>query len=183
MTTFLSKQRQHGSGEGQPGSVVWFISFGDLLTLLLCFFLVLTPWQHLKRSPDVQSLRGINRDSLSNNSSGTTFASDRALRGTVIKLELPLFAGGWQDDEERLSSGELVSNLRKVMSGGARADVLVCAPPEERVGIIRHVGEAFDSGLGSISSVRFVVAERCDESAVLAPVTGTVVGRIRIVGT
>jgi hypothetical protein len=69
------------------------------------------------------------------------------------------------------------------MSVGARADVLICAPLEERVAIIRHVGEAFDSGLGSIASVRFVVAERCDESAVLAPVIGSVVGRIRIVGT
>jgi hypothetical protein len=69
------------------------------------------------------------------------------------------------------------------MSGGARADVLICASPEERVGIIRHVGEAFDDGLGSISSVRFVVVERCDESAVLAPITGSVVGRIRILGT
>jgi len=183
MTTFLFKQRQHGSGEGQPGSVVWFISFGDLLTLLLCFFLVLTPWQHLKRSPDVQSLRVINGDSLLKNPSGTTFAYDPALRGSVIKLELPLFEGTWHADGDRLSSGALVSDLRRLMSGGARADVLICASPEERVGIIRHVGEAFDDGLGSISSVRFVVVERCDESAVLAPITGSVVGRIRILGT
>jgi hypothetical protein len=183
MTTSLSKQRQHGSGEGQPGSVVWFISFGDLLTLLLCFFLVLTPWQHLKRSPDVESLRGINADSVPKNPSGTTLASDPALRGSVIKLELPLFEGAWQAGGDHLSSGELLSDLRGLMSVDARADVLVCAPPEERVSIIRYVGEAFDSGIGSISNVRFVVAERCDESAVLAPIIGRVVGRIRIVGT
>jgi outer membrane lipoprotein SlyB len=47
----------------------------------------------------------------------------------------------------------------------------------------RVAGEAFDGGLGSISSVRFVVVETCDESAVLAPITGSVVGRIRILGT
>ena len=183
MRTSLSNQRHYSSGEGQPGSVVWFISFGDLLTLLLCFFLVLTPWQNLKRSPDVQLLRGINGDSVLNNPSGTTFASDPALRGSVIKLELPLFDATWQGGGDRPSSGELVSDLRRLMSAGARADVLICAPSEERVGIIRYVGEAFDRGVGSISGVRFVVMEQCDESAVLAPITGSVVGRIRIVGT
>ena len=183
MTTSLSKQRHHSSGEGQPGSVVWFISFGDLLTLLLCFFLVLTPWQHLKRSPDVESSRGINGDSASNNQFGTTLASDPALRGSVIKLELPLFEGVWPAGGDQPPSGELVSDLRMVMSAGARAEVLVCAPVEQRVGIIRYVGEAFDSGIGSISNVRFVVAGWCDESKVLAPITGSVVGRIRIVGT
>lgn len=29
---------------GDAASLAWLISFGDLLTLLVCFFLVLTPW-------------------------------------------------------------------------------------------------------------------------------------------
>lgn len=183
MTISLSKQRHHGSSDGQPGSVVWFISFGDLLTLLLCFFLVLTPWQHLKRSHDVESLRGINGESASNNQSGTTLASDPALRGSVIKLELPLFKVAWPAGGDQPPFGELVSDLRRMMSAGAQAEVLVCAPVEQRVGIIRYVGEAFESGIGSISSVRFVIVGQCDESTILAPITGSVVGRIRIVGT
>lgn len=33
-------------------NLVWLISFGDLLTLLVCFFLVLTPWSQVSFSSD-----------------------------------------------------------------------------------------------------------------------------------
>jgi hypothetical protein len=183
MTTSLSKSRHHLASEGQPGSVVWFISFGDLLTLLLCFFLVLTPWDRLKKPSNAQSLPTVNGQSEGSVLSGTTFASDLPLRGSVIKLELPLFedAGGLSGDG--LSSAALSEELKRAMPNDARVDVLVCSGSDDRATVVRFVGEAFERSFGSAKAVRFVVKRSCDESRVLAPVTKKVVGRIRIVGT
>ena len=183
MTTSLSKYRRHGTSEGQPGSVVWFISFGDLLTLLLCFFLVLTPWDRLKRSSNTQSLLTVTGQSDVSANHGTTFASDSPLRGSVITLELPLFEGEWALSRVGLSSAALSKELSRAMPSGGRIDVLVCSGPDDRAAVVRFVGEAVERSFGRRVSARFVVRRACEEFQVLAPVTNKVVGRIRIAGT
>ena len=183
MTTSLSKYRHHGASEGQPGSVVWFISFGDLLTLLLCFFLVLTPWDRLKKSSNTQSLPIVTAQSATVDSPGTTFASDLPLRGSVIALELPLFEGEEGLGGEGIASAALSSELTRAMPSGGRIEVLVCSGADDRAAVVRFVGEAVERSFGSGVSARFVVRRSCEVSQVLAPVTKQVVGRIRIVGT
>ncbi len=54
-------------------SVVWFISFGDLLTLLVCFFFVLTPQLTFERNENVKK-EALKLDGHTEIPSGTTFA-------------------------------------------------------------------------------------------------------------
>lgn len=183
MTTSHSNSKRSHVSEGQPGSVVWFISFGDLLTLLLCFFLVLTPWDRLKKTSNRQSLSTVTAPSTNPPQTGTTFASDLPLRGSVIKLELPLFKGAEGISGDGISPATLSAELTRAMPSGARVDVLVCGRADERAEIVRYVGETLERTFGSARGVRFVVRRGCDASEILAPVTGEVVGRIRIVGT
>ena len=183
MTTSHSNSKHYSVSDGQPGSVVWFISFGDLLTLLLCFFLVLTPWDRLKKSPNSQSLPAVTVPSTDLPQTGTTFASDLPLRGSVIKLELPLFKGADSISGEGVSPENLSAELTRAMPSDGRVDVLICGGVDDRAALVRYVGETFERAFGSARAVRFVVRRACDVSQVLAPVTGEVVGRIRIVGT
>jgi hypothetical protein len=183
MTTSLSNSKRYESSDGQPGSVVWFISFGDLLTLLLCFFLVLTPWDRLKKPENPELSSAVIPASIDPAIAGTTFASDLPLRGSVIKLELPLFEGVGGSSGEGLSSAALSEELKRAWSGDDRVEVLVCSDIDERATVVRYVGEAFERSFRSSATVRFVVARTCDGSRVLAPVTRKTVARIRIVGT
>jgi len=183
MTTSLSNSRRHSASEGQPGSVVWFISFGDLLTLLLCFFLVLTPWDQLKKRSNAQSLPSVNGQSQTSVRAGTALASDLPLRGSVIKLELPLFEERGGLSSEGLSPAALSEELKRAMPSDGRVDVLVCSDTDHRASVVRYVGGALERSFGSSISVRFVVRGACDVSQVFAPITKQIVGRIRIVGT
>lgn len=182
MTTFHSKPRHPGTSDGQPGSVVWFISFGDLLTLLLCFFLVLTPWDDLNKAPNAQSLKTVTDNVAASTQAGIPFASDLPLRGSVIKLELPLFEGTGTLGAPELSPVALSAELKRAMPKDGRVEVLVCSGPDERADVVRYVGEVFDRSFGGNTGIRFLVRRSCDASQVLAPVTKKLVGRIRIVG-
>jgi hypothetical protein len=144
--------------------VVWFISFGDLLTLLLCFFLVLTPWDRLKKSSNTESLPTVTAQSDTIDNPGTTLASDLPLRGSVIALELPLFEGEGGLSGEGLSSAALSRELTRAMPSGGRIDVLVCSGADVRAAVVRFVGEAVERSFGSGVSARFVVRRSCEVS-------------------
>jgi hypothetical protein len=61
------------SNVDEQTSVVWFISFGDLLTLLVCFFFVLTPRLVFSRAEDMK--KGVlNTDIPVASPNGTAFA-------------------------------------------------------------------------------------------------------------
>jgi hypothetical protein len=181
MTISHSSSRYHQAGEGQPGSVVWFISFGDLLTLLLCFFLVLTPWDRLKEVRKGQSLHTSTQDATVSNGHGTTFASDLPLRGSVVKHELPIFSR-----ELEMEDSLMFGTQERELSGGLlskdRVEVLVCSPPEERARVMHGVNEMLNRVSKNVT-VRFLVTLKCDENEVRAPVTERYVGRIRVLGT
>ncbi len=73
-----------------PANDVWFISLGDLLTLLVCFFLVLTPE---KMSPqDVrQSKQVVNSTLKQLKSAGTEFASRPTGQNSGSILSAPVW--------------------------------------------------------------------------------------------
>lgn len=183
MTTSLSNHRRYASSEGQPGSVVWFISFGDLLTLLLCFFLVLTPWDRLKSAPKAQSLPDVTSQPAMISQSGTTFASDPLLRGSVVKLEFPILVEEvGEDGVETFMLGNLEQDLRGAIPHGRSAEILVCSSPDGRSRLVHEVEEMFQRSDGGLMPRRFVVSRACDMDQILAPVTKRVVGRVRITG-
>lgn len=183
MTSSRSRQLRHSSNEGQPGSVVWFISFGDLLTLLLCFFLVLTPWDRLQKVKDPQSLQHISSQTAGSDQNGIAFASDSHLKGSVVKLEVPIFARQWGEKDVLTPIDALEQELRSVASRNGRAEVLVCSSHEDRARVVLGVGGVLRRSLGSDVAIRFVVSSSCEDVHVTAPVTDEVVGRIRILGT
>lgn len=182
MTTSHCSSRHQHSSDGQPGSVVWFISFGDLLTLLLCFFLVLTPWDRLKDPAKGQSLQEGMPKSGEGFKGGTTFAPDLPLRGSVVKRELPIFT-----TELEMEDGAIVALLEKELSEVSltedRIEVLICAPVEERARVAHGIDQALRRVGCTDASVRFLVTTRCDDSQVLDPVTDRYVGRVRVLGT
>jgi hypothetical protein len=55
-------------------SIVWFISFGDLLTLLVCFFFVLTPRLSFEQRKDMKE-ELVTLDGVKESRSGTVFAN------------------------------------------------------------------------------------------------------------
>ena len=178
-----SSEASRYAASTSPGSVVWFISFGDLLTLLLCFFLVLTPWDRLKSVPNTQSLRPVTSNNSTLTQRGTTFASDPSLRGSVINLELPIFVedeGG--DGFHTLKLGNLERELRREMPEARSAEVLVCGPLEGRARLVHEVEEMFRLSDSNKMSRRFTISRSCENDRVLVPVTERVVGRIRILG-
>jgi hypothetical protein len=181
MTTSHSSSRYYRSAEGQPGSVVWFISFGDLLTLLLCFFLVLTPWDRLKEAGKSKSVQASTSTLSVHQQHGTTFASDLPLRGSVVKHELPIFARELEMDDA-VMFGILEKELVGISPSHDRIEVLVCSPTEERARVVYGLGEVFKRVVAKDVSVRFLVTPRCDAHAVLVPVTEQYLGRIRILG-
>jgi hypothetical protein len=95
---------------GSAASDIWFISFGDLLTLLVCFFLVLTPKDSLSgESPERN--QGVSLNSLTPAGAGTKVA-DKGLRfsafssaiETGLKVDLKDYSvaiGGLERFEER----------------------------------------------------------------------------------
>lgn len=179
MTTSHSSSRYYRSSEGQPGSVVWFISFGDLLTLLLCFFLVLTPWDRLKEAGKSQSVQPTNLKTEAHQNHGTTFASVHPLRGSVVRRELPIFARELETDDAGMFRA-LQEDLEGASLGDDRIEVIVCSPAEERARVVYGLREMFKRVVRGDVSVRFLVTPRCDASAVLAPVTERYLGRIRV---
>jgi hypothetical protein len=169
----------------QPGSVVWFISFGDLLTLLLCFFLVLTPWEKLRATGNVKVKQEVASASHRDAQVGTVFASTDPQGQPAIMAEIPIYA-------EHVS-GESLSGLvslanalqQEVAPAVERAHsitVTLCDSNIERVRALANIGrltQEFDrQGVG----VGIEVASDCDRIEILRPTTGRVVGVISVRG-
>lgn len=183
MTSFTSKQHRYSSGDGQPGSATWFISFGDLLTLLLCFFLVLTPWDRLKARNQSQSSQAVSAQNAPLRADGTTFALDLPLRGSVTILEAPLLSNDWgivADEAPGFPLDAVEAAVRGVDVTKGIASVLVCDHNVDRVAIFREVGEVIRRVSGDGVAVVLEVSEDCENPPLLKPVTEKVVGRIRI---
>ncbi len=183
MTSYTSKQHRYTSGDGQPGSATWFISFGDLLTLLLCFFLVLTPWDRLKSPQQSQSSQRFSVQSTSISAHGTTFASDLPLRGSVTILEVPLLSNDWgivADEAPGFPVDALEAELRGINVSRGTASLLVCDGKADRAAILREVGDVVRRVSGEGVQVVVEVSGDCENPPLLKPVTDKVVGRIRI---
>jgi hypothetical protein len=151
--------------DSQLGFVSWFISFGDLLTLLVCFFLLLTP-RGMVRHMQTQKEQGVNDSPSADHMIGTSLASRpfnvKGVSGEVIPVWLyprrvaglehaPL---GGQEDWLKL--------LRTYVSEGALATVKLCKADtntetevlSQALGELAKIGE-------SASRVKFETEAEC----------------------
>ena len=117
------------------------------------------------------ALRFVGQEGLSNRLSDFDLNQFFQLTAADIKA-----VGAQFRSDHRASAALMVLYLRAV---GRPLDSSTVLPRN----LLRYVGETFERAFGSARAVRFVVRRACDVSQVLAPVTGEVVGRIRIVGT
>jgi hypothetical protein len=164
---------------------VWFISFGDLLTLLLCFFLVLTPWDKLRAKANLAEHQGVVAVSSLKSGFGTEFAPAVFQSRSSVLAEMPIY-------EEQLGSidlGNLVSlahayerEIGPVVNDAQSITLTVCAPDVDRRKVLAEVGSLVRSVVGESANLGIEVASTCQHLDILRPTTAEVVGVVSVRG-
>lgn len=164
----------------QSASLVWLISFGDLLTLLVCFFLVLTPWEKFTAASLPQSDSAVTQVERDFASTGTQFASLPQQLPSVVVAEVPIF------DLETLEAQLGVNaELKQALSAapeGALATLAVCGAGLERKDVLAQFGALVQRGIGSPGGVALEFFPECGEMPLLRPITAQVLGVVRLRG-
>jgi hypothetical protein len=149
----------------QLGTISWFISFGDLLTLLVCFFLLLTP-RFANPGQQTQGQQGVSNVTTPRQIPGTTFAS----RSSDVKDASGKTVPVWRRDPVVASSGESLSGaqaewLRLLIDNilqGATATVSVCEAESESE-VISEALEKLQAVGESASQVTFQLGAQCEQ--------------------
>ena len=186
MNPSSSKHRALSHSDGTPGSVVWYISFGDLLTLLLCFFLVLTPWDRLKGGAVSQSGQVFSNQNKPARSGGIAFASDPSLRGSDLLADIPVFVEDWigvHPEETESRPTRIEAELQAFRGQRVAASVVVCEREIDRTRFVETVGRLVQQILGEDVSIGIEVRGNCSEAAIRRPMTEVPVGGIRVTRT
>ena len=185
----MTGQRVRMRGESRqtssnPESVVWFISFGDLLTLLLCFFLVLTPWQAWGRKRLTHENQDVTPQNAERAPLGTAFAQDAARKVSEVVAEIPLFEDAVSSDSA-VSSALLLSTMEQELapyltSDGLVLTVVACSPESGRRDVVKRVAPLALSPEFSRMTFRTELVTSCSEARILRPTTAKMVGSIRV---
>jgi hypothetical protein len=186
VTSISSRKQPRDLGCEHPGSVIWYLSFGDLLTLLLCFFLVLTPWDKLKGTVNDQSVRGLEPAQGQPPHNGTTLASHPPLRGSVVLQELPILKRHVErgpESPEALFPGLSEGDLSKLLGSGGKVAILVCDARVDRAEILREFSQLIHRVGGDTAVFGIEISTSCESAEVLSPMTEEIVGRVRVTGT
>jgi flagellar motor protein MotB len=181
----FSFMHSQGRSSVQTASVVWWISFGDLLTLLLCFFLVLTPWDKLRASNQSKAKQELSKEPSPSGGFGTAFAKQQRGSQVEVLAEIPLyrdqFSGEYQIEELSLF-GSLATETEHIRSKVGSVALKLCDRGVDRLRIAAQVGALLASTREHASKVRIEFASSCESLEVLRPVTDSVVGVISIRG-
>lgn len=184
METDLSQSSmQHASS--QSGSVVWFISFGDLLTLLLCFFLVLTPWEKLRPTANPKIKQEVVSTARGGMQLGTVFAPSNVEGQSPIMAEIPIYA-------EHVS-GESLSGLASLADALKREldplteeahslTITVCDSTVDKARALVAVANLTREVDRTAVGIGIEVASDCDRIDILRPTTAKVVGVVSMRG-
>ena len=114
----MIKDKQVSSrAQYDTASVVWFISFGDLLTLLVCFFLLLTPWGGRHEPLKISKNQEVTVGSHVAEADGTSFAYRPVGQKYMLLAEVPLLKSDLSS-QPRVTREELTSVLRKYSTAG-----------------------------------------------------------------
>lgn len=193
----------------QPGSVVWFISFGDLLTLLVCFFFVLTPWDRLKPGANNKSSQALETESRGESHSveqgGISLAThslkDLAKDSVVLLAEVPIpdcETGDVVCDSEFPALLANVGTENKEIGSTSEHTVVIrlCAEAGQKQQMLERIGRVLTGSHDSVADswvANSPVAEKdmqvrvellggeCGEIHVLAPYVGKAIGSVRLI--
>lgn len=158
--------------------LVWLISFGDLLTLLVCFFLVLTPWHSLRSVADSEN-KVISRASGLNVSDGIPLANSSVGPKVGVVSEVPIERHQFADEMRiALFTTALTSALTGPEALNASIRVRMCSGFEET---IRSVMSIITQHKRASQRVSIELLGNCEQVEVLYPTSATVVGSIRLV--
>lgn len=165
---------------GSAASLVWLISFGDLLTLLVCFFLVLTPWHAMRRRGETRN-PVIPATSTSRGASGTSLANPTVGPKPGLIIEVPIERGQFADPkksavfakamEEALANPETHTSSVLVRGCGSGT----------RDETIRMVSSLIRAHTRPMQRVSIELVSECESFEVVHPTSAAVVGSIRIV--
>lgn len=153
-----------------PGSVVWFISFGDLLTLLLCFFLVLTPWDQLSRSPADKGSQGVTSQTRLERPAGTSLAHQPPRGEPELLAEVPVYSG-LMASHDGVAEAKLLAALEDGLrphrgTPGLTMKVVLCpGAADQRGSLLGKVLPLVASPGFAQAALEVEVAAACDEGA------------------
>jgi len=171
----------------QPASTVWFISFGDLLTLLLCFFLVLTPWARLPSGAVSPQNQPVNSSQGPTDGVGTSLAQPTARGNSRVVAEIPLFEDFATSDSpvaRALLLAALEDGLRgQLATDGLVMTVVACSPEAGRQDVVQKAVPLALSPEFSRMALRVELLTSCEEANILSPITQKVVGSVRVTRT
>ena len=164
-------------GTSDQTSIVWFLSFGDLLTLLVCFFFVLTPWARFNTAhdPRKEALRGA---SSGINASGTQLAIS-SLGGTGVSRsrEVVVRPSGEGVSREALERA-LFSAWASISEKGAGKElslsVRLC-PVKDQAEILAMILPVLEQSKKQWRSWSVEAADACTEEAAEAGREGEIV--------
>lgn len=182
MANIPSNRYPFTESHGHPGSVVWYLSFGDLLTLLLCFFLVLTPWTRPPKGQNSESLPRFSLFDTPPQNPGTSLASRSALRGSVMLLEIPLYQRMVSEPAE-YGLDDLAEQVRGEELSEGKASLLICDSSVDREGLIGGIYTIIRREMGEKIEVEVEVSRSCEHGRILSPTSEPVIGRVRITRT
>ena len=171
------------AASNDAAAVAWFISFGDLLTLLVCFFLVLTPWQTARERGKDSRKQEVALVSARSTGAGTWLAYRPLGAISLVATEIPLFEVDFQAATTKAESGALATIKQELTVHGAHArsiEVVVCEAnryPElfELLGSLRRELRVGREG------AHMEMRATCEDFEILRPVTSKVIGRVRVV--
>lgn len=158
----LYNQSPNPSLGSSTSSVSWMISFGDLLTLLVCFFLLLTP-QVNSGVLDPEPNQEVNSSRDQRHSIGTDLASKVFVVKDAPLEVMPI----WRSREkEGVSGGKLVdqqwrSDMLKRVAAGSKARIEMCDVLAEREILTETLKDLRGSDVQA-SRVQFELGANCD---------------------
>ncbi len=166
---------------------MWLISFGDLLTLLVCFFLVLTPWgsthgrsfqgqQAVTAAPSIDQDNGI---SFANRSVGLSTSRGRV----VVEREYPLtevVVGDTQRNKLRDTLVLVARDARELQAMSSRVVLEVC-DRADRERVLRIVGAGLSETLGAQFELEVDIEPECRSIGNSPSQTDGLLGSIKLV--
>jgi hypothetical protein len=161
-------------------SLVWLISFGDLLTLLVCFFLVLTPWHSFKTGSGNRNAF-IPGASDRTPSDGTPLANSSVGPKVGVVSDVPIEHSQFGDEvRAKLFKTTLVGALMSPEAMNAAVRVRVCSASgfEET---LRSVMSIITEQKREKRRVSIELLGDCERVEVLYPTSAAVVGSVRLV--
>ncbi len=153
-----------GPRESQLGTISWYISFGDLLTLMVCFFLLLTPRFAAQRQQG-QTEQGVTKVQESAQILGTALApivtDVKGVSAGVVPVWYQDILGDSADKTAIGGRRNWLGMLVEQSSKGAIATVQICAG-ESEVEALSEVVEALRGVGESAGQVMFQLEAQCE---------------------